>query len=170
MAERQAHPWGLATARRCESLAQLATASYDERAAANLDVAAAYAGLGLRFDQARALLSLGRAQRRFKKWGVARRALEHAASIFDALGSPGWAEQARSELSRVGARRPVASGELTEAEQRAAELAASGLSNKEIARELLVTVHTVEVHLSRAYAKLGVSSRRQLALRLQPID
>jgi DNA-binding NarL/FixJ family response regulator len=171
LAESQAHPWGLATARRCKSLAQLAAASYDERAAASLDAAAtAYAELGLRFDRARSLLSLGRAQRRFKKWGVARRSLEQAASIFDAVGSPGWAEQARSELSRVGARRPVASGELTESEQRAAELAASGRSNKEIARELFVTVHTVEVHLSRAYAKLGVSSRRQLAARLTPID
>ncbi len=92
---------------RCESLALLATASYDERAAASLDAAvAAYAELGLRFDQARSLLSLGRAQRRFKKWGVARRSLQQAASTFDAIGSPGWAEQARSELSRVGARRP----------------------------------------------------------------
>jgi DNA-binding CsgD family transcriptional regulator len=171
LAERQAHPWGLATAQRCESLARLSAASYDERGAAGLDAAAAaYSERGLRFDQARSLLSLGRAQRRFKKWGVARRSLEHAASVFDAIGSPGWAEQARSELSRVGARRPVASGELTESEQRAAELAASGMSNKEIARELFVTVHTVEVHLSRAYAKLGVSSRRQLAARLTPID
>jgi DNA-binding NarL/FixJ family response regulator len=40
------------------------------------------------------------------------------------------------------------------------------MSNKEIARELVVTVHTVEVHLSRAYAKLGVRSRAQLSSRL----
>ena len=46
------------------------------------------------------------------------------------------------------------------------ELAAEGRANKEIARALLVTVHTVEVHLSRAYAKLGVRSRAQLASRL----
>jgi DNA-binding CsgD family transcriptional regulator len=171
LAERHAHPWGLATARRCESVARLAAAGYDEHAAANLDAAAtAYADLGLPFDRARSLLSLGRAQRRFKKWGVARRSLDHAASIFDAIGSSGWAEQAHSELSRVGARRPVASGELTGSEQRAAELAASGMSNKEISRELFVTVHTVEVHLSRAYAKLGVGSRRQLAAKLAPID
>jgi DNA-binding NarL/FixJ family response regulator len=171
LAEGQAHPWALASAQRCEALIGLSAASYDEDAAAGLDAAAdGYAELGLTFDHARSLLSLGRAQRRFKKWGVARRSLEQAASVFDAIGSSGWAEQARSELSRVGARRPVASGELTESEQKAAELAASGMSNKEIARELFVTVHTVEVHLSRAYAKLGVSSRRQLAARLAPID
>jgi DNA-binding NarL/FixJ family response regulator len=46
------------------------------------------------------------------------------------------------------------------------ELAAEGRANKEIARALHVTVHTVEVHLSRAYAKLGVRSRAQLASRL----
>ena len=44
-----------------------------------------------------------------------------------------------------------------------AALARDGLSNKEIARQLFVTVHTVEVHLSRVYAKLGVRSRGQLA-------
>jgi DNA-binding CsgD family transcriptional regulator len=65
-------------------------------------------------------------------------------------------------------------GTATEAEWRAdadratdSELAAGGLSNKrEIARELFVTVHTVEVHLSRACAKLAISSRGQLASRL----
>jgi DNA-binding CsgD family transcriptional regulator len=66
----------------------------------------------------------------------------------------------------MGARRPAAAGQLTASEQRAAELATAGLSNKEIARELAVGVHTVEVHLSRVYAKLGVRSRGQLAARL----
>ena len=49
-----------------------------------------------------------------------------------------------------------------------AELAAGGSSNKEIARILHVTVSTVEAHLSRAYAKLGVRSRAQLGGRLPP--
>ena len=47
-----------------------------------------------------------------------------------------------------------------------AALAAEGLSNKEIAATLFVTVHTVEVHLSRAYKKLGIRSRSQLSGRL----
>ena len=85
-------------------------------------------------------------------------------AAFDELGSPGWAEQARSELARVGARRRKApTGELTPTEQRVVELAAAGLANKEIARKLFVGVHTVEVHLTHAYAKLGVRSRTQLA-------
>jgi DNA-binding CsgD family transcriptional regulator len=167
LAQAQEHPWGLASAERCEALVALVGTGYDPQAAARLGGAAdAYEDLGLRFDAARSLLSLGRTQRRFKQWGLARHSLERAAVVFDEIGSSGWAEQVRSELTRVGARRPRPSGELTETELRTAALAAGGMSNKEIARELFVTVHTVEVHLSRAYAKLGIRSRGQLAGRL----
>ena len=92
--------------------------------------------------------------------------LELAAAGFDAMGSPGWAEDARSELARVGARRPTSPGRLTPTERRVAELAVDGLSNKEIARALVVTVNTVEFHLRNTYAKLGIRSRVQLAARL----
>jgi DNA-binding CsgD family transcriptional regulator/tetratricopeptide (TPR) repeat protein len=167
LAEEQEHPWGLATAKRCGAIVALASGGYDEGAAVELASAAAdYERLGLRFDHARSLLSLGRAQRRVKKWGAARDSLEAAVAAFDEQGSPGWTEQARSELARVGARRPAASGELTPAELRVAQLAADGLANKEIARALHVTVHTVELHLSHAYAKLAIRSRTQLAGRL----
>lgn len=166
-AEQQEHPWGLVTARRCRGLIALAAPKYDERAAADLEYAAAgYGRIGLRFDLARSLLSLGRAQRRFRKWKRARASLGQAAAAFDEIGAAGWTETARSELARVGARRPRAVGELTEAERRVAELAIEGLSNKEIARTLVVTVPTVERHLSHAYAKLGIRSRTQLAQRL----
>ncbi len=169
LADEQEHPWGHATAQRCAALVRLAPDTYDEEAAAMLVAAAGeYERLGLRFDRARALFGLGRAQRRMRKWGAARDTLQAAATAFDDLGSPGWAEQARAELGRVGARRPSPTGELTATERRTAELAADGLSNKEIAQALYVTVHTVEVHLSRAYAKLGVRSRSQLVGRLDP--
>jgi DNA-binding CsgD family transcriptional regulator len=167
LAEAQDHPWGLATAKRCGAVVRLA-GGYDEEAAAALEQAAAeYGELGLRFDRARTLLSLGRGQRRAKKWGAARASLEQAMAELDELGSPGWAEQARSELARVGARRPQPTGELTPAERRVVELAADGLANKEIARTLFVSVRTVEVHLKHAYAKLGIRSRTQLARRLR---
>jgi DNA-binding CsgD family transcriptional regulator len=170
LAEQHAHPWGLVTAKRCDALLRLASRGYDAEAATMLAEAADdYAGLGLRFDRARTLLTLGRWQRRHKQWGPARRSLERAVAAFEEIGSPGWAEQARAELARVGARRPRAAGALTPTEERVAGLAAEGLSNKEIAANLFVTVHTVEVHLSHVYAKLGVRSRGQLARRLHAL-
>ena len=171
LSERQEHPWGLATAKRCAAVIELAADEYDEgRAAALHEAAEAYAELGLRFDHARTLLALGRAQRRRRKWRAARGSLERAVAAFEALGSPGWAGEARSQLERVGARGQRAAGELTPSEARVVALAAEGRSNKEIAGTLFVTVHTVEVHLSKAYRKLGVSSRGQLAARLAAED
>jgi DNA-binding CsgD family transcriptional regulator/tetratricopeptide (TPR) repeat protein len=161
LAERQEHPWARAAARQCEAAVRLAAGEDD--AAAELEQAAAtLQELGLRFDYARALLLLGRLHRRRRKWAAARRALEQAAAAFDEIDSPGWAEEARSELARIGGRRPAAAGELTPTERQVAELAVDGLSNKEIAQTLHVSVHTVEVHLSNVYAKLGVRSRSRL--------
>ena len=140
---------------------------HDEDAVTALeDAAGEYATLGLAFDNARTLLALGRAHRRNRKWGAARDALQRAAAAFDGIGSRGWADAAREELGRVGARRAPEAGELTPAERRVAELAAQGLANKEIAQALVVTVSTVEFHLSKTYAKLGIRSRAQLAGRL----
>ena len=166
LAEQQSHPWGLATARRCASLATLAL-RFDEIAVADLEQSAEdYRRLGLRFDSARSQLALGRSLRRFRKWGPARETLEKAITTFEEIGSPGWVEATRAELDRVGARRPPQVGELTTTERRVAELASSGLTNKEIAQTLVVTVSTVEFHLSNTYAKLGIRSRSQLAARL----
>jgi DNA-binding CsgD family transcriptional regulator len=167
LARRLAHPWGAVTSQRCAAVAALAAGTDPDAAAAQLERAAqAYGELGLRFDAARTSLALGRAQRRRRKWGEARRVLEGAAAAFEAIGSAGWARRARDELERVGARRPAGDGELTPSEQRVVELAAAGRANKEIAQALFITVHTVEAHLTHAYAKLGVRSRSQLAGRL----
>ncbi len=146
------HPWAHATLARCEGEHEQA--------------AAAFEALGLRFDAARAQLAHGRALRRARRWRAARDALEGAARTFEALGSPGWAGQAKAELTRVGGRKPRNAGELTETERQVARLAAAGRSNKEIAQTLFVTVHTVEAHLSNTYAKLGVKTRTQLAAHL----
>jgi DNA-binding NarL/FixJ family response regulator len=94
--------------------------------------------------------------------------LDSAAAAFDDLGSTGWAEDARAELARVGARKPTIAGGLTPTERRVADLAAAGMANKEIAAALVVTVNTVEFHLRNTYAKLGIRSRSQLAGRLSP--
>jgi DNA-binding NarL/FixJ family response regulator len=162
-AEEQEHPWGLAGTKRCRALIGLATRDkLDEAEAALAEAAAAYRELGLRFDAARSLLILGRAQRRRRKWAAARAALESAAQGFEELSASGWVEETRAELARVGGRQPTPEGALSNTERQVAALAAEGRSNKQIAAELHVTVHTVEKHLSRAYAKLGIQSRRQL--------
>ena len=161
------HPWAQIGARRCRALIEFAAGGgADAPTQALLDAAAAYEQRGLQFDQARTLLGLGRAVRRLRRWGAARAALERAAAVFERNGSIGWAEQARTEAGRLGARPPRPAGELTLTEQRVAELAAGGLANKEIAAMLFVTVSTIEAHLSHVYAKLGVRSRAQLAGRL----
>jgi len=159
LSEAQEHPWGLAGTKRSTALVQ---GSADGLA----EAADAYAELGLHFDRARTHLILGKVQRRMKQWRAAREALEQAVAEFGELDSPGWVDEARSELSRVGGRRRQDPGELTPTERRVAELAADGLANKEIASTLFVTVRTVEEHLRNAYAKLGIRSRTQLARRL----
>jgi DNA-binding NarL/FixJ family response regulator len=65
------------------------------------------------------------------------------------------------QLARIGGRAP-SSGELTPTEQRVAELVAGGRSNKEVATELVLSVHTVEAALTSIYRKLDVRSRTEL--------
>ena len=167
----QDHPWATLGAQRGDAVVELAGDGYDDAAAAALEEAAsAYQRLGLAFDHARTLLVLGRTQRRARKWGAAVGTLESATAAFTALGSPGWVADAQAELDRVGARRAAGAGRLSPTERRVAELAAEGLSNKEIARTLVVTVNTVEFHLRNTYAKLGLRSRVQLAGRLADED
>jgi DNA-binding CsgD family transcriptional regulator len=166
LASQQQHPWGLATVRRASAAVKLAD-RYDDDAAAQLAAAAVdYRSLRRGFDSARALLFLGRVQRRAKKQAAARDSLEQARSEFEQLGCTGWAELAAAELARVSGRHRAASGDLTPSEQRVVELVAGGLSNKEVAARLFVSVYTVEAHLSNAYAKLGIHSRTELARRL----
>lgn len=113
----------------------------------------------------RTLLVQGTLERRAKRRAQARKTLCEALELFDSLGAPLWAEKAAAELARIPGRGP-ASSELSETERRVAELVAQGLSNKEVAATLFVTVRTVEANLSKVYAKLGVRSRTQLAQRL----
>ena len=73
---------------------------------------------------------------------------------------------AAAELDRISGGRAAPAGGLTPAERRVAELAAAGLSNKQIAARLSVSAATVDTHLRGVYAKLGIRSRTQLARRL----
>jgi DNA-binding NarL/FixJ family response regulator len=118
------------------------------------------------FERARTLLAQGTIERRAKRRAAARDALTAALELFDGLGASLWAEHAAAELARIPGRGRAA-GELTETERRVAELVAAGLSNKEVAARLFVSVRAVEANLSKVYAKLGLRSRSQLAARLR---
>jgi DNA-binding CsgD family transcriptional regulator len=160
-----ANPWAAAVAARCRGL--IAAAEGDLPAALSILEQAldSLDGLELPLDRARTLLCLGVIRRRAHQNRAAREALQQAAAIFEETGARPWAERARAELTRVAGRRPSPEG-LTEAEQRVAELAAAGRSNKEIAAELFMGISTVEAHLSHVYRKLGIRSRAALGSRL----
>jgi DNA-binding CsgD family transcriptional regulator len=119
-----------------------------------------------RHELARSLVDLGGALRRDGQRVAAREALRRGLDIAAAGGLTATAERAREELRATGARvrRDHATGaaSLTPSERRIADRAAAGASNPEIAQALFVTTKTVEMHLSRVYRKLDISSRDQL--------
>jgi DNA-binding CsgD family transcriptional regulator len=117
------------------------------------------------FAEARALLVLGRLERRLGHRRAAGERLDRAAVLFDALPAPAWTSQARHEIDRLGRRRG-AGEELTPAETRVVELIAAGLTNRAVAERLVLSPKTVEAHLARAYAKLGIRSRAELGRRM----
>jgi DNA-binding CsgD family transcriptional regulator len=164
-ARRVASPLALACVARCRGL--LAAAEGDLDAAfEGLDRATTgLAALPYPLEHGRALLCLGSVYRKAKRKGAARDALEQSERIFTELGARLWAEKATAELRRISGRRR-GSASLTETEERVARLAAIGRSNKQIAAELLMSVHTVGAHLSQVYRKLGISSRSELASNL----
>ena len=117
-------------------------------------------------ERGRTLLALGSLQRRLRQRAAARATLSQAAASFGGVGSGLWARRAHDELERIGGR-PPAGENLSVTERRVAELVARGMSNREVAAELFVTVRTVESTLTRTYAKLGVRSRTELAVSLR---
>ena len=120
-----------------------------------------------RLELAKALAELGSALRRDRRPSDAREPLRRALELADACGADALVEHVRSELYATGSRpRTTALGgvdALTASERRVAGFAADGQSNRDIAQALFVTPKTVEVHLSSAYRKLGIRSRRELA-------
>ena len=128
-------------------------------------------GSEARLEYAHALCDLGASLRRERARRDAREPLRAALDLAVRCDAAALARRAREELAASGARprRLAQSGRdaLTPAELRVARLAARGLANREIAQTLVVTVKTVETELGHAYAKLGIRSRRELAVALQ---
>jgi DNA-binding CsgD family transcriptional regulator len=119
-----------------------------------------------RLELAKALAALGEALRRVRQPTEARGPLRRALELAEVCGATALVERTRAELYATGARPRTTAlsgvGSLTASERRVADLAADGLSNRDIAQTLYVTPKTVEVHLSNTYRKLGIGSRRAL--------
>jgi DNA-binding CsgD family transcriptional regulator len=119
------------------------------------------------FERARVHLALGEWLRRHRRPAESRVVLQAAREVFDALGASAWSERARQELRAAGAssprQDPAAVDQLTSTELHVAQLAAQGLTNREIGERLYVSPRTVSTHLQRMFPKLGVTARGELA-------
>ncbi|MBV8989605.1 MAG: LuxR family transcriptional regulator [Solirubrobacterales bacterium] len=116
------------------------------------------------------MTDLGAGLRRAGRRAESREILRPALDLAHRCGAHALTERARTELIAAGGRprRLVLSGlaSLTPSERRVAQLAATGLPNRDIAQHLFVTTRTVEGHLTHAYQKLDITSRDQLAAAL----
>jgi DNA-binding CsgD family transcriptional regulator len=158
-ADRVGQPWAAAVALRCRALL-----------ADDADLFARAVRLRAHpFEQARTELLYGERLRRDRRTSEARTQLRTAAETFERLGALPWAERARSELRATGETRHVRehaadlADRLTPQELQSVRLAATGLSNREIAERLFVSPRTIGYHLYKAYPKLGVTTRAELA-------
>ncbi|MFC9895582.1 AAA family ATPase [Nocardia sp. NPDC127579] len=160
-AERSGQAWVTALAERGRALT-VSDAKAEQHFHASLE-------LGVRpFEQARTQLLYGEWLRRARRKTDARNQLQPAVETFDRLEATPWGDRARTELAALGvgaAARPAAGvlAALTPQELQIARLAAQGMSNRDIAAQLFLSPRTVGHHLYKAYPKLGVLSRGELA-------
>lgn len=126
------------------------------------------------FEAARVTLVYGERLRKARAYAEARTPLSEALRVFEELGARPWAERARRELKATGwgvrRRSGPASVQLTPQEAQIAQLAASGLTNKQIAERLYLSPRTVGGHLSKVFPKLAITSRAALRDALTKLD
>jgi DNA-binding NarL/FixJ family response regulator len=158
---RENRAWMLATGARGKGMLLAAHGDLDAASAAATRAMAEHERLPMPFERGRTLLLLGQLQRRQRRKEAASASLQEALDIFERLHVPLWADRARAELARANVG-PRQSGQLTPSEQRVAELAASGMKNRDVATALFISPKTVEANLARIYRKLGIKSRAEL--------
>jgi DNA-binding CsgD family transcriptional regulator len=137
-----------------------------ERLAALEEAVAVLDGTPARLVRAEALADLGAALRRARRDVDARPPLREALELARRCGAVGLAKVAFDELAATGERTrrytPIGVESLTPSQRRVAELASGGMTNRQIAQTLFLTVKTIESHLAAAYDTLGIRSRQQL--------
>jgi DNA-binding NarL/FixJ family response regulator len=157
-----APPWTIALAARCRGL----LSHGDEAERWFLEALRLHTAGDRPFDRARTELVYGEFLRRERRRIDAREQLRSALAGFEQFRAEPWAERARTELRATGEtarkRDPTTIGQLTPQELQIAQFVGEGLSNKEIAAQLFLSPRTVEYHLHKVFAKLGVASRSEL--------
>jgi ATP/maltotriose-dependent transcriptional regulator MalT len=159
--QRLGRAWMMAVGARGRSMLLADRGDLDAATAAAASAIVEHDRLPMPFERARTLLLLGQLQRRQRRKESAAASLQEAVDIFERLRIPLWADRARAELVRTNVA-PRRSGQLTQSEQRVAELAASGMKNRDVATALFISPKTVEANLARIYRKLGIKSRAEL--------
>jgi DNA-binding CsgD family transcriptional regulator len=145
---------------RCEALAGRGVIrEHFERSLAHADAQSP-------FEQARTELLFGEWLRREREPSEARGHLRRAAEQFRVLGTRPWERRAEAELRATGQttrkRDPSTLDDLTPQELQIAGLVASGMTNRQIAAQLYLSPRTIEYHLRKVFAKLGLASRTEL--------
>ncbi|MBM7787638.1 ATP-binding protein [Tenggerimyces flavus] len=156
-------PWAAALVARCRALLDAGSAERHFEEALAL-----HATDDRPFERGRTSLLYGEFLRRRLQRGEARVHLGTALQLFESLGAAPWAERARMELDASGASVartsvPDTFASLTPQELQITQLAAQGLTNRDIAAQLFLSPRTVAYHLYKAYPKLGIASRAELA-------
>jgi DNA-binding CsgD family transcriptional regulator len=159
-------PWMLAVGARTRAMVLAARGDLDAAVDSARAAMSEHDRLPMPFERARTQLLLGQLLRRQRSeaTGVLREAL----AAFEKLGTTLWADRARAELAGAKPRTRTSEG-LSPTEQRVAELAASGMTNRDVATELFISAKTVEATLARVYRKLGIRSRAELGRHMQSI-
>jgi DNA-binding CsgD family transcriptional regulator len=155
------------TLARCRGNLAVAGGHADEAAAAFSHVHVLEARVPMPFEHAVASLDDGRRLRAAGDQPAAVAQLERAHHLFSALGADPYVQACATELAALqitaASSSPAALLGLSRAELAVARLVATGLTNREVASQLFVSVKTVEYHLRNSYIKLDITSRRALA-------
>jgi ATP/maltotriose-dependent transcriptional regulator MalT len=160
--------WMLAVGARCRAMLLAGHGDIDAASVAAEAAMAHHDRLPMPFERARTQLLVGQLQRRQRRRDAASATLREALATFEDLGVPLWAKRACAELNRASGTRTRA--ELTASEQRVAELAATGVTNREVAAALFISPKTVETNLTHIYRKLGIRSRAELGRLMSGAD
>ena len=157
-AEDTGRVWPTAAAHRCGAL--LGIGDPEERFGLALD---GFRSITAAFEDARTVMLRGEYRVAEGHEAAGARDLATARSLFDRLGARSWSERTSSARGEAGSRARSLASRLTEAELRVALAVGHGMSNRQAAEQLFVSVKTVDFHLQGIYRKLGVRNRTQLA-------